>query len=121
MNKFFIALGMAALLSGCATVNKSKDHHIMFTSTPTNTLAVFSDGVSCYTPCTRRLKRSQDVDVTFSYKKQIREVSLKSGIQKDTVKHTVGNAVFFGWFGVFFDLMSGKNMGPDTNHVHVDF
>jgi hypothetical protein len=93
----------------------------MFTSTPTNTLAVFSDGVSCYTPCSRKLKRTQDVDVTFAYKTEMRKISLESAVQKDTARHTVGNALFFGWAGLFFDLMSGKNMGPDTNHVHVEF
>lgn len=121
MKKFVFALGVTAVLGGCATVSKSKDHHVMFTSTPTNTLAVFSDGVSCYTPCSRRLKRTQDVYVTFAYKKEIREVSLKSGLQKDTARNLAGNALFFGWVGLFFDVMSGKNLGQDTNHVHVEF
>jgi hypothetical protein len=67
------------------------------------------------------LVRRQDVDVTFAYKKEIREVSLKSGIQKDAVRNTAGNVLFFGWIGVFFDLMSGKNLGQNTNHVHVEF
>jgi hypothetical protein len=121
MNKLILALGATVLLSGCATVSKSKDHHIMFTSTPTNVLAVFSDDVSCYTPCSRRLKRTQDVDVTFAYKNETREVSLKSGLQKDTARNLAGNVLFFGWVGMFFDIMSGKNLGPDTNHVHVEF
>ena len=121
MNKLILALGVTALISGCATVSKRKQHHIMFTSTPTNVLAVFSDNVSCYTPCSRKLIRTKDIDVIFAHKNQTREVSLESGVQKDTARNSAGNVLFFGWVGVFFDLMSGKNMGPDTNHVHVEF
>jgi hypothetical protein len=121
MNKLILAMGVTALVSGCATVSKQKNHHIMFTSTPTNTLAVFSDGVSCHTPCSRKLARNKDVDVTFAYKKEIREVSLKSGLQKDAVRTTAGNVLFFGWAGVILDMLTGKNMGPNTNHVHIDF
>ncbi|GEM_PF-3811563 len=121
MKKLIIALGVSALLSGCATVSKGNKHHIMFTSTPSNTLAVFSDGVSCYTPCSRKIQRNQDLDVTFAYKKQTREISLESGFQKDTARNLVGNVLFFGWVGMFFDVVSGKNMGLDTSHVHIDF
>lgn len=121
MKKLLMAFGAIALLSGCATISKQEKHHIMFTSAPTNALVVFSDSVSCYTPCSRKLKRTQDLDATFSYGNQIKEVSLKSGFQKDTLRNTAGNAIMFGYVGIFFDIISGHNKGLDTNHVHVEF
>lgn len=121
MKKVILALGATALLSGCAAISKGPKHHIMFTSTPTNVLTVFSDEFSCYTPCTRFLDRKTDIDVTFSHGNEIREVSMTSGIQKDFLKNSIGNYLFFGATGYVIDALSGKNIGFETNHVHVEF
>lgn len=121
MKKVIFAFGAIVMLSGCAAISKGDKHHIMFTSTPTNVLTVFSDGVSCYTPCTRHLDRKQDLDITFAHGNEVREVSMTSGLQKDFAKNTLGNYLFFGWFGFTVDALSGKNVGLETNHVHVDF
>jgi hypothetical protein len=121
MKKVLMALGASILLSGCAILTKAPDDQIIFTSTPTNAMAVFSDNYECYTPCIRRIDRGQDLDVTFSYKGQIQQMSMKSRVEKDTAKTTVGNVFFFGGIGILFDLLSGKNRGLDTDHVHVEF
>lgn len=121
MTKFILALGATALLAGCATISKGKEHHIMFTSTPSAAVAVFEDGHTCFTPCSRKVNRQDDIVGKISYKDQVEDVFVKRGYQRDTARNLTGNVLFFGWVGLFFDLLSGKNMGPETNHVHVNF
>ena len=121
MKNTVLTFGIMVILAGCNEVSNTGGQRIKFTSEPANVLAVFSDNTSCNTPCSRSISGKEDLDIVFSHKNETREVTLTSGVRKDTGAEIVGNLLFGSPVGIVINGLSGKYVGFDTDHVHVDF
>lgn len=64
-----IAIGGALIaamgLTGCATIVRGTNQPLQITSEPTGAQAILSNGQSCTTPCSMRLKRQASVLITY--------------------------------------------------------
>jgi hypothetical protein len=68
MKKVPIALAIASLLCGCATIIRGTDEQVSVNTNPTGADLQFSNGQSCQSPCTIKVSRSQSLQINISKK-----------------------------------------------------
>lgn len=66
LNRIVLAIVLAVLSSGCATMIRGTDEPLSITSEPSGALAEVSNGSKCTTPCQVQLKRNQSVMIKFT-------------------------------------------------------
>ena len=119
-------LGIAALcvaLGGCASVTRGWDEQIAISSTPAGVNAVVS-GTSypqpCVTPCSIKVKRSDDISIAFEkegYEPQV--VNLTKEVAGTGAAGFAGNILLGGGVGMIVDGVSGAALDHKPNPVIV--
>lgn len=119
-------LGVATLcvvLGGCASVTRGWDEQIAVSSTPAGVNAVVS-GTSypqpCMTPCSIKVKRSDDISIAFEkegYEPQV--VNLTKEIAGTGAAGFAGNILLGGGVGMIVDGVSGAALDHKPNPVIV--
>jgi hypothetical protein len=98
-----------ACTAGCATVIRGTQQDFAIQSTPPGATASLSTGQSCVTPCSLRLPRKEDFDVSFSmdgYDSGTAHVT--SGWSRaGTQTFVIGNIILGGLVGMGVDASSG--------------
>ena len=119
-------LGVATLcvaLGGCASVTRGWDEQIAISSTPAGVNAVVS-GTSypqpCVTPCSIKVKRSDDISIAFEkegYEPQV--VNLTKEVAGTGAAGFAGNILLGGGVGMIVDGVSGAALDHKPNPVIV--
>ena len=61
-----IAVSLAALVAGCATIIRGVDQQVSVNTNPVGATVQFSSGQNCTSPCTIKAARSQSLMITIS-------------------------------------------------------
>lgn len=105
--QFMRLLACAAAVTatgGCATIVRGADQDFVIESSPPGAEAILSTGESCVTPCTLRLPRKADFDVTFNLEDyQSGTVHVSSVLSRDARWAFAQNAAL----GAHIDVSTG--------------
>ncbi|HEU4651027.1 MAG TPA: PEGA domain-containing protein [Croceibacterium sp.] len=104
--------GLAASLSGCATVLNGTSQPVAFQSDPSGADIELISGLKCSTPCEYSMKRGNDSRVTFT-KPGYEPVMVY--IQSRTGGSVAGNILAGGIIGGVVDASNGA-----SNHLYPD-
>lgn len=120
--RFFLVAGSAMLfMSGCATITRGTTDALVVNSQPQGAQVQLSNGMSCTsTPCTFKLPRKSDLQVTIS----------KSGCQTVVTNVThktagagaagvAGNVLVGGIIGLGVDAATGASQELVPNPLEV--
>ena len=114
-------LALAGSLAGCATVTRGVRESWTVRTEPPGASVKTSIGGSCdATPCTLRIRRKSDFDVTISkagYQTAFAKVGHKSSRAGEAA--LLGNAVFGGVIGAYTDATNGATMELKPNPLVV--
>ena len=116
-----VALGVA--LGGCASVTRGWDEQIAVSSTPSGANAVVAGSSypqPCITPCSIKVKRSDDISIAFDlpgYEPQV--VNLTKEVAGSGAAGFAGNILLGGGVGMIVDGVSGAAMDHKPNPVIV--
>jgi hypothetical protein len=114
-------LAVAGSLAGCATITRGVHESWTVKTEPPGASVQTSIGGSCdSTPCTFRLKRKSDFDVTITkagYQTAVAKVGHKTSRAGQAA--LLGNAVFGGVIGAFTDATNGATMDLKPNPLVV--
>src|SRR3954467_2459269 len=87
----------SALLAGCATVTRGTRQTFKIESTPTEAKVALSNGETCITPCTLKLKRRPGFTATFTKEGyETKSMTVDSEIHGGGVAAGAGNVVLGG-------------------------
>ncbi len=117
-----LAVASAAVsVTACATITRGTSQEWTVNSEPSGAKAKTTIGFKCdATPCTFKIERKADFDITVSksgYKPETRHVSHK--LSGTGAAGMVGNAVVGGVIGIGVDAMSGATQDLDPNPLLV--
>ena len=112
---------LAAGVAGCGTITRGTDEPVAFLSEPPGATVTTTKGYACpATPCTIKVERSDEFDVTF----------MKPGYQPQTVPvrrevvgkgamGMAGNVIAGGVIGIGVDAATGAAFDHKPNPVSV--
>jgi hypothetical protein len=109
MLRVFACAALLVATAGCATVIRGTQQDFTIETTPAGAQATLSTGQSCVTPCTLRLPRKQDFDVTFAMEGYDGGTAhVTSGWSRGgTTTFVVGNIILGGLIGMGVDAANG--------------
>lgn len=110
-----------ALLAGCATVTRGSSGNVDFTSEPAGATVELSNGLSCVTPCSVRLKRRDTVTAVFKLNGQERQVFVDTRVAGSGAAGVAGNVLIGGVVGLAVDAATGAALEHFPNPAHADF
>jgi len=114
---------LALLCAGCASVTRGWEEQIAISSTPSGVDAVVSGSsypAPCVTPCSIKVKRSDEISITFNkdgYEPQV--VNLSKEIASNGAVGFAGNILIGGGVGMIVDGASGAALDHKPNPVIV--
>jgi hypothetical protein len=121
--KAIFAAALCVALGGCASVTRGWDEQIAVDSTPAGVNAVVS-GTSypqpCITPCSIKVKRADDISISFQkegFEPQV--VNLTKEIASTGAAGFAGNILLGGGVGMIVDGVSGAALDHKPNPVIV--
>jgi hypothetical protein len=113
-------LAVSVMLAGCATVTRGTRQTFKIDSTPTAAKVELSNGESCTTPCTLKLKRRPGFTATFTkegYESQT--VKVDSELHGGGVAAGAGNLLLGGVVGGLVDGSNGSLNSLSPNPLQV--
>ncbi len=111
---------MTLVMSGCASVTRGTSEVFVIESTPPNARATLSTGISCTTPCSIKVPRRGDFDVTFELDGyQTVHASVTSNIDGNGTAGLAGNVLFGGIIGAGIDAGTGAMQSHEPNPLQV--
>lgn len=116
-----IALSLATLLCGCATVTRGTTNQVTVNSDPVGAEAISSTGLICpMTPCTWEISRKSEFAVTFKKQGyQTQQVQVGTKLAGGGAAGFAGNVLIGGIVGMGVDAASGATMEHYPNPVFV--
>jgi len=119
-SRALLIAAIAASSAACATITRGTKQDYAVQSEPSGAVVKTNHGYSCDTPCTMKLPRKSEFDVTVS----------KTGYKPFTTRVTnsmsgrgtaglVGNAVVGGFIGIGVDAVSGATLDLHPNPLVV--
>lgn len=116
-----LALALAALSGGCATITQGTEEVVHITSNPGDVEARLSNGQYCRTPCALKVARRDEFFVTFQkegYEPQEVKVIARVGA-RGAAAGIAGNAILGGLIGFGVDVATGASLEHCPNPVSV--
>jgi hypothetical protein len=113
-------LAASVLVSGCATVTRGTRETFKIQSTPTEAKVALSNGESCVTPCTLKVKRRPGFTATFTKDGfETKTVTVDSEIHGGGVAAGAGNILAGGIIGGIVDGTNGSLNSLSPNPLQV--
>ncbi len=113
MRQPLIILALTALASGCATVTRGTNEAFGIQTTPAGADAQLSNGLSCVTPCSVKVKRRSDFVVTITKDGyETVNASVTSSVDGGGAAGMAGNVILGGLIG------AGVDAGTGAMHSH---
>lgn len=113
---------MAALLlaGGCATLTRGSSEAFVIETTPSGARAELSNGLSCTTPCSLKVKRRPPLHVTITKPgyKTVR-TTVESQVQGGGAAGMAGNVLLGGVIGAGIDAGTGAMHGHKPNPLAI--
>jgi hypothetical protein len=108
------------LLAGCATVTRGTRQTFKIESTPTAAKVALSNGETCITPCTLKLKRRPGFTATFAKDGyETKTVTVDSEVHGGGVAAGAGNVILGGIVGGIVDGSNGSLNSLSPNPLQV--
>jgi len=112
--------GVCIMLSACATVTRGTRQTFNIDSTPTGAKVDLSNGETCVTPCTLKLKRRPGFNATFSKEGyEAKTVKVDSEVHGGGVAAGAGNVLIGGIIGGIVDGSNGSLNSLSPNPLQV--
>lgn len=112
---------LAAGVAGCGTITRGTDEPVAFLSDPPGAAVTTTKGYACpATPCSIKVERSDEFDVTFSkpgYQPQI--VPVRTEVVGKGAAGMAGNVLVGGVIGIGVDAATGAAFDHKPNPVSV--
>jgi hypothetical protein len=106
-------LAVSVLLSGCATVTRGTRQTFRIQSTPSAAKVELSNGETCVTPCTLKLKRRPGFTATFTKEGyETKTVKVDSELHGGGAAAGAGNLLLGGIVGGIVDGTNGSTLLP---------
>jgi hypothetical protein len=115
-----LATGLLAL-TGCATITRGTSEVLVVSTDPPGADVQISDGETCTTPCSVKLKRKHDYHLKIAkagYEPV--ETDVRSQIVGAGAAGMAGNVLIGGLIGVGVDAFSGATKGLKPNPLSVN-
>lgn len=113
-------LAVCVLVSGCATVTRGTRQTFKIESTPVEAKVALSNGETCVTPCTLKIKRHPGFTATFMKQGyQTKTVTVGSEVHGGGVAGGAGNIILGGVIGGIVDGMDGSLYSLSPNPLQV--
>lgn len=118
--KATLALGLL-LFAGCATITRGTTESFVIETKPSGARAMLSNGLSCDTPCSLKVKRRGDFVVTLEKEGYETVTStVTSSIDKGGGAGMAGNVIFGGIIGAGVDAGTGAMHSHQPNPLVVE-
>jgi hypothetical protein len=118
--RIVLALALAALCGGCATVVRGTTDEVGFNSTPSGAEVHTSNGLGCITPCTLTIKKNEEFVATFQKDGFLpQQVPVSRQVVSAGVAATAGNVIAGGLIGLGVDAVTGAGYEHTPNPVSV--
>ena len=119
-NKFALVIASAVILSGCASITRGTTEAFVIESTPSGAVASLSNGLSCTTPCSLKMKRKSEFVVTLE-KQGYRTVqaNVTNQVAGGGAAGMAGNVLIGGLIGAAVDAGSGATLELVPNPLSV--
>lgn len=119
------SLAAAVLVSGCATATRGSTEMVSFVSDPAGAKMTTSTGLTCTTPCTLEVPRSDTFTATFALEDQTEQVFVDTQIAEAVGATTAANVLLTPIIAIpvaiAVDAASGANLDHVPNPVIVTF
>jgi hypothetical protein len=118
--RILLAMALAAMCGGCATVIRGTTDEVGFNSTPSGAEVHTSNGLGCVTPCTLTVKKNEEFIATFQkdgYAPQ--QIPVTRQVVGGGVAATAGNIILGGVIGLGVDAATGAGFEHTPNPVSV--
>lgn len=113
----FLAL---ALLSGCATITRGTSESFVIETDPPGAAATLTNGMSCTTPCSLKVKRRGDFVVTLEREGyEPVTATVTSSVDGGGAAGMAGNVILGGLIGAGVDAGSGAMHSHKPNPLTV--
>ena len=117
---FVLAIAMAILVSGCASITRGTSEAFVIESEPTGAQASLSNGMSCTTPCSLKIKRKSEFVVTLTKPGyQTAEANVTNQVAGGGAAGMAGNVLLGGLLGAAIDAGSGAMLELVPNPLVV--
>ena len=119
--KRILAVILATLAgTGCASITRGTTEIFVIETTPSNSRATLSTGLTCKTPCSLTVPRRGDFVVTIERDgyETVRS-NISSGVDGDGAAGMAGNVIFGGILGAGIDAGSGAMQSHKPNPLQV--
>ncbi len=114
------ALAAAVALTGCATITRGTNEVFVIDSEPLGALATLSNGLSCTTPCSLKVKRRGDFVVTLSKDGyETVTANITSSVDNAGAAGMAGNVLLGGVIGAGVDAGTGAMHSHKPNPLSV--
>ena len=116
-----IALGgISVAVVGCATITRGTSEAFIIESDPAGASAVLSTGLSCYTPCSLKVKRRGDFVVTVAKDGyETVRATVTSSVDRGGAAGMAGNVLLGGIVGAGVDAGTGAMHSHKPNPLTV--
>ncbi len=119
--KRLLAVALTVILaSGCASVTRGTTEAYVIESTPAGASVSLSNGLSCTTPCSVKVKRRSDFVVTIEKEGyETISASITSSIDGGGAAGMAGNVILGGLIGAGIDAGTGAMHSHKPNPLQV--
>ena len=119
-SKITLVMASAIILSSCASITRGTSEAFVIESTPTGASASLSNGLSCTTPCSLKMKRKSEFVVTL-HKEGYRSVqaNVTNQVAGGGAAGMAGNVLLGGLIGAAVDAGSGAMLELVPNPLKV--
>ncbi|MEM7190390.1 MAG: hypothetical protein AAF439_12325 [Pseudomonadota bacterium] len=118
-------LALAVLTSACATATRGTTETVTFVSDPLGTTMTTTSGMTCVTPCTLEIERSETFTAKFVLGEKSAEVFVDTVVADEVGATTAANILFTPIVAIpvalAVDAASGANLNHTPNPVFVSF
>jgi len=116
----YLALGVAVVVGGCATIIRGTTSNVGFDSQPSGAEVRISSGLGCVTPCSLVVKRNEEFIASFTKLGYVgQQIEVKTKVAGEGAAGFAGNIVAGGVIGMGVDAATGGALEHSPNPVVV--
>ncbi|MDH4071559.1 MAG: PEGA domain-containing protein [Gammaproteobacteria bacterium] len=120
MNAKLSILSLALVMTGCASITRGTKEAFVIETTPPGATATLSDGMTCQTPCSVKVKRRGDFVVTLEKAGyETIESTVTSSVDGAGAAGMAGNVLVGGIIGAGIDAGTGAMHSHKPNPLSV--